>query len=922
MTTLLSSSPSTQPQQQESQPIANHNNNNNNNSHINSHHDNEAHSDDLSQPRTPIPANAQNISILLNSAKSTTTNFNTSTNTNNVEPTFSSQTVPVVTPRSLASIFTRRVSFNNLNPEDDSNVSPNQPIYNQIDSPNSNYTTTSQPQTSINSLLSNTHNNQLQYSKKPEFLFNSQASPFQTQQQHQHHCKKRLKLPKPPEKSILKNKVSQQQIDHNARYFGNIEGATINYHNDDNVDEDADDEQAVADEDEKEKEKEQETETEEQEEHDNDYDNNNLLPSLHLHSNSHGNSHANSLLPPGGNKPRRKSYAEMTDEELMALDPQFLTTRPRTANFDAFKFDSQKTYYRSERRSSSSSTSQVAAALSNKQHQLAQCYPTSNENNYKSIALTTQHREFDHTEYGRTIITVISGRKHTWHSTDWLLGITEEVNEITPQLPTADIFLVDGDYLVVTCLISRKFVKGYNSRWRKKTMDEYLKEKCLNLIEYYQIYLARLNLRVKLTVEFVIDDDLNPNSTSTNTTSSSNTAAGSGYKFMLHHIYKQYQPNIIVVGNKSSNLNFKYPLKLKKSVHDEYMIKLSSYIVKYSTVPVILVGGASSNFTGFNENLFTMQKLPTPPSQVPKITFNDDKNISPNQSFANPPAFETPTTTLGARASKTDGNNNGPCRDRDHDRGLGSDNINDIDDTHSMSSSSIESVESFTPKEYTDVNNDTKIMNNTNISTNNGDADVDELSSTIKFQIDSIPFNSPAKYLEWVSYISDQSYKDSQYYLRAIQSEDGSMKIDDRIHQIFRSKSYAGVTHNSLGGSFSSHGGGGSFLNQNHGGSMGLSSDDRVYKVKSLISIEDDEEVKKRKELRRENRRNGSGASGTGSSSRLGSKSGSGFMSLGKNNSKLSLSSSRSSDSNEKGKKQKKEVGKKTSFWKKIGLKK
>ena len=58
---------------------------------------------------------------------------------------------------------------------------------------------------------------------------------------------------------------------------------------------------------------------------------------------------------------------------------------------------------------------------------------------------------------------------------------------------------------------------------------------------------------------------------------------------MIDHLFKQYQPNLIIIGNKSSNLNFKYPVKMNK-LNNLYLIKLSSYIVKYSTIPVILVG--------------------------------------------------------------------------------------------------------------------------------------------------------------------------------------------------------------------------------------------------------------------------------------------------------------------------------------------
>ena len=143
--------------------------------------------------------------------------------------------------------------------------------------------------------------------------------------------RKRLKLPPPPAKSILKNKVSQQQVEYN-NMFENISEATIEYHK---------------------------QEREQQQEEDNDDDN-----SQSGSNGGSGNSSVNSspLLtainittpisdikdnqapPPSSSSSssRRKSLVGLTDEELMALDPQFQTTKSKNHDLNKFKFDNQK----------------------------------------------------------------------------------------------------------------------------------------------------------------------------------------------------------------------------------------------------------------------------------------------------------------------------------------------------------------------------------------------------------------------------------------------------------------------------------------------------------------------------------------------------------------------------------------------------
>lgn len=693
--------------------------------------------------------------------------------------------------------YSRRVSFNNLNPVHDGDFLYNRPIYNQAtNASGKQYGSYSGPSSSLSSATAaiaggsseatsplfapaqlNTPNGNENYRygtsptrqssfpfaslpKVPNFdvISQSPGSSYYCSQQQQR--KRRLKLPNPPEKSILKNKVSQQQLEYNYRFGGNIEDATINYHK-------------------------EEEEAQEEEEDDEEENVEKTNPSVDHEQ-----------------PQRRKSYAGMTDEELLALDPQF-NMKPKTSNFNAFKFDNQKVYYTNRK----SSTSGVSA-LEKLQAQQQQ-YPSSNENNYRSIALTVQHDDYDEIEFRRTLLTTISGRKHSWNSLDWLLQIDDFI------LNQNQLILHDGDYLIVASFIPQKFIKEYSSKRRKMSCDDYLKSKCFDLLEYLKLNLAQLDLRIKMTVEFVVESGLD---------SIEQHGNEFGSKFMLNKLVKQYHPNIFIVGIKSSNLNFKY--KIKKNSERSYLVKYSSFIVKHAGIPVVLVSNLSKHTTDNQKRHGRQQQQQSQQHQskspVPKITFSDN------------------LVAVG-----------------------------------SNSSSSIESVESFAPQ-------------TTPIDENSGGL-IDHPT----------PYNSIEKYQSWIATISDKSFTDSVNYLQAINSKDDSLKIDGRIHQIYKSQLHGqqlgslATTSTNRSSATSRHS---SVASDGSGGGGG--ANDNVYRVKSLISIEDDEDAKRRKEMRQ--KRRASGSNGTSGSS--------GLLSSMKSN-----DSGGSSSNETKGKK---------SFWRKIGFKK
>lgn len=607
--------------------------------------------------------------------------------------------------------YTRRVSFNNLHPDEDSHMPPNQAIYNLATPHNytPSYTTYSAPQ----SLSSATHSSHV---PSIESTFNSlMAKP----PSGSYVPRKRLKLPDPPSKSILKNRVSEQQLEYNEKNdlyeeSGDIDKATIRYHSDDEI---------MAD-------------------------------------------PQSPPPPPTGiaspETPRRKSYAGMTDEELLALDPQFQTKSVH--DLDKFKFDNQKTYYLSpSTRRSSSTPSMLSQPTTTKKI----TYPTSNENNYRSISLTVKHEEFDTIQYNRTLLTVLNGRKHTWNSIDWLLLIDQHKSEESS-------FLIDGDYLIIAALIPNSFIKDYSSKRKKTSMYDFLHNKCSNLLDYVVEYSSKLNLKLKITVEYVLD---NPEDSSLST-----VKVPYGEKYMLQKLFKQYEPNIIITGNKSSNLNFKYPIKMS-STHQQFLIKLSSYILKYSTIPVIFVGNnILTHEVDDKPSISTLKFNQADHSSGPKIVFSVPTPASLSiKDESSPTTQQTPTS--------------------------------DAVSTHSSSSSLISSIESFQEASLTkQATNSAEELRR------------DKYSKTIQ-SVNERDFNDPSKYLDLITAISDNSFVESTNFLAALNSKNSTTKIDEKIYAIYKSQSSPG----------------GSTINA---ANMDEDAPSPIYKVKSMINYDDYDESK------------------------------------------------------------------------------
>lgn len=499
------------------------------------------------------------------------------------------------------------------------------------------------------------------------------------------------------------------------------------------------------------------------------------------------------MSPTEAPKFKRPSFSGMTDEELLALDPQF--ANHKTSDLNSFKFNSTSTFYPTARRNSTTTSTSPTMAKQ-------VFYPSLNENNYKSVSLTVKHNDFDEVAFPRTILTVLSGRRHTWNSLDWLLLIAEDVSDIP-------CFLQDGDHLVVSGLIPLKFLDQNQDRRRNSTLscvEAKIQQKCESLLEYIMLNLPADLLRLKVTVELVLD--VTASDPMALSQQKNKNVVKTGTKFMIDHLFKQYQPVIIVMGNKSTNLNFKYPKRIKKTLlavpsvsgnalsithrgsvsgpqrhsisgpspsqtpnmsketdADEYLIKLTSYLIKYAPVPVVLVGNATQFHVDF-------KKQSIRPPEKSGVTFAADLH---DKYKARPQATEA-------------------CKRKNSA-------ISDI------------SIESFNGNEER------------------------SLSSTKQTSLDSSPslpekvqdiLESPGedRFLRMMQAISDQSLSESNEYLGKVKSDTLSGDLlGSRVHQVYSSMSQG----------------------RQNGLLKSTSGSSSAYKVKSLISYDPEEEKRNEK---------------------------------------------------------------------------
>lgn len=291
---------------------------------------------------------------------------------------------------------------------------------------------------------------------------------------------------------------------------------------------------------------------------------------------------------------RRKSFANMSDAELAALENSYINLgRSTKATIDQFDFGKQNPVFLDDKKATSIKIPNTVL------DSLACVYPSRPVVDHKALSLTVENENFQkcvnsvhrklNNKYKnenaslRVVSCYISGRRFTWSTVDWYI----------------ENFVKDGDHLIIiTCIPDFKDkldIKVQHEKVQKRknemfnihkneaakpkishsTKSEKEEERplskgillegvyeeakivCKNILEYYAARLC--DKKIKITVEMVKD-----NST----------------KAALTKVAALYKPSLHIVATVSANIQIKFR---------NGNVKLPFFVMKHYTIPVIVV---------------------------------------------------------------------------------------------------------------------------------------------------------------------------------------------------------------------------------------------------------------------------------------------------------------------------------------------
>lgn len=268
-------------------------------------------------------------------------------------------------------------------------------------------------------------------------------------------------------------------------------------------------------------------------------------------------------------KPRRKSFAGMSDEELTKLEDYYASRsrpskKPTVENFD---FHEQRPIFIDD-----TPRKGVQGALVDP---LTPVYPSRPVVNHRAISLTKQR--VGYATERRTVSCYISGRRHTWSAADWYVE-----NEA-----------MDGDHFVVVTSISKfenqleneayqqrhaylsRSLSGTGSSYSNTSSSSFMspsplsvglqvcniheeaKLKCGKILDYYASRLGHKS--IKITVEMVKEDS--PKHSITKTTA-------------------LYKPDLQIVSTVSTNIQIKFK---------NGNVKLPNFVMRHYSMPTCIV---------------------------------------------------------------------------------------------------------------------------------------------------------------------------------------------------------------------------------------------------------------------------------------------------------------------------------------------
>ncbi|CDK28737.1 unnamed protein product [Kuraishia capsulata CBS 1993] len=347
---------------------------------------------------------------------------------------------------------------------------------------------------------------------------------------------------------------------------------------------------------------------------------------------------------------RKKSIVEMTDAELLAMDAQFSKT---SLNVEDFNFENQPSYfggYSSNKKGSNTN-------WKNKFDAVLRGYPTRPTISHGSCCITVKHRDFPvlvsnpevevHQRrpslskssdqaaylkklgrletldfYNRTLLILISGRKHTWNSIDYTLSN----------------LVKDGDRVVIGSYANIQEVEGahpqvsaaYNEPNDGNEKDDFYERSHNYSITYDEIHKSAQNI-MNYALEYIDSKDLKERLVITvdliNCTSS---------KDVFKDCFKLYDPQLVICGIKNNKPEVGDSLLwYKKKVKT---VALPYFLIDRCPTPVLLVDGyhtrlslPKSSQPGVTDNVFKASFIHS--DKIPSfkiVSADDDENDSIN----------------------------------------------------------------------------------------------------------------------------------------------------------------------------------------------------------------------------------------------------------------------------------------------------
>lgn len=280
--------------------------------------------------------------------------------------------------------------------------------------------------------------------------------------------------------------------------------------------------------------------------------------------------------PEQSKKPPRRSFADMTDEEVAELEKKYESGARTNYNMQQFDFgEQQQLYIGPELNKNMGAANQKAFSI----------YPSRPCVTHKALSLSKINRSFD--EYlqsvsaatsrdaMRTVLCYISGRRHTWSSVDWYVENAAKDGDylvIMSRLPNYEQHLTNTKSTQNSSLEEYQFGKNVGSSRRKsdpkalsstevgliiRDVDLLARQKCSEILDYYTEKCSKKYM--KITVELIKEDSFEKSLTSA---------------------VSLYKPDLQIISTVSTNLQIKF-----KNGH----VKLPFFMMRHYWVPTCVI---------------------------------------------------------------------------------------------------------------------------------------------------------------------------------------------------------------------------------------------------------------------------------------------------------------------------------------------